>query len=224
MKPVSPALAGGSFTDEPPRKSQDSGRAYNYDLRFPCGETIVQAHPFYPWSLEDIFTSSSTTNVNSKPLEPCTPASNKMPNAPPIIFLFNHSSSQLTNSEVLHSADSTIFQHSLLPSSPSLSVSHRMVIYHSQEKYTSGWTQPVAFLILNLVWPFKIYSILGTCLVVWWLRLCAPSAGGLGLTPGQGTRSHMLKLRVQRPIKDPAHCTERSMIPCATTKSLFKLF
>ena len=48
MKPASPALAGGSFTDEPPGKSQDSGRAYNYDLQFPCGETIVQADPFYP--------------------------------------------------------------------------------------------------------------------------------------------------------------------------------
>ena len=28
-------------------------------------------------------------------------------------------------------------------------------------------------------------------LVVQWLRLCAPKAGGLGSIPGQGTRSHM---------------------------------
>ncbi|TEA39746.1 hypothetical protein DBR06_SOUSAS31510016, partial [Sousa chinensis] len=28
-------------------------------------------------------------------------------------------------------------------------------------------------------------------LVVQWLRLCAPNAGGPGLIPGQGTRSHM---------------------------------
>ena len=27
-----------------------------------------------------------------------------------------------------------------------------------------------------------------TALVVQWLRLCAPNAGGPGLTPGQGTR------------------------------------
>ena len=35
----------------------------------------------------------------------------------------------------------------------------------------------------------------GTSLVLQWLRLHAPNAGGLGSTPGQGTRSHMLQLR-----------------------------
>ena len=30
----------------------------------------------------------------------------------------------------------------------------------------------------------------GASLVVWWLRLHASNAGGLGPTPGQGTRSH----------------------------------
>ena len=42
--------------------------------------------------------------------------------------------------------------------------------------------------------------------VVQWLRLCAPNAGGLGSIPGQGTRSHMLQLRVHVPQlkKDPA--------------------
>ena len=30
----------------------------------------------------------------------------------------------------------------------------------------------------------------GTSLVVQWIRLRAPNAGGLGLIPGQGTRSH----------------------------------
>ncbi|TEA34995.1 hypothetical protein DBR06_SOUSAS9710069, partial [Sousa chinensis] len=33
-------------------------------------------------------------------------------------------------------------------------------------------------------------------LVVQWLRLHAPNAGGPGLISGQGTRSHMLQLRV----------------------------
>ena len=33
-------------------------------------------------------------------------------------------------------------------------------------------------------------------LVVQWLRLHAANAGGLGSIPGQGTRSHMLQLRV----------------------------
>ena len=34
-----------------------------------------------------------------------------------------------------------------------------------------------------------------TSLVVQWLRLFTPNAGGLGLIPGQETRSHMLQLR-----------------------------
>ena len=33
-------------------------------------------------------------------------------------------------------------------------------------------------------------------LVVQWLRLCAPSVGGLGSIPGQGTRSHMPQLKI----------------------------
>ena len=40
---------------------------------------------------------------------------------------------------------------------------------------------------------------LGTSLVVQWLRLCAPNAGGLGSIPGQGTKFHMLQLRVHMP-------------------------
>ena len=39
----------------------------------------------------------------------------------------------------------------------------------------------------------------GTSLVVQWLRLHAPNAGGLGSIPGQGTRSCMLHLRVLIP-------------------------
>ncbi|TEA39739.1 hypothetical protein DBR06_SOUSAS31510006, partial [Sousa chinensis] len=35
--------------------------------------------------------------------------------------------------------------------------------------------------------------------VVHWLRLHAPSAGGPGSIPGQGTRSHMPQLRVRMP-------------------------
>ena len=35
----------------------------------------------------------------------------------------------------------------------------------------------------------------GTSLVVQWWRLQAPNAGGLGLIPGQATRSPMLQLR-----------------------------
>ena len=38
-----------------------------------------------------------------------------------------------------------------------------------------------------------------TSLGVQWLRLCAPHAPGSDLIPGQGTRSHMLQLRVHMP-------------------------
>ena len=38
-----------------------------------------------------------------------------------------------------------------------------------------------------------------TSLVVQWLRLHAPNAESLGSIPGQGTRSHMLQLRVYTP-------------------------
>ena len=37
----------------------------------------------------------------------------------------------------------------------------------------------------------------GTSLVVQWVRLCAPNAGGLGSIAGWGTRSHMPQLRVR---------------------------
>ena len=38
---------------------------------------------------------------------------------------------------------------------------------------------------------------LGISLVVQWLRLLNATAGGLGLIPGEGTRSHMLQLGVR---------------------------
>ena len=40
----------------------------------------------------------------------------------------------------------------------------------------------------------------GTSLEVHWLRLCAPSARGLGSVPGQGTKSCMLQLRFPHAI------------------------
>ena len=47
--------------------------------------------------------------------------------------------------------------------------------------------------------------------MVQWLRLCAPSAGGLASIHGQGTRSHMLQLKIPHAtmkIKDPACCKD----------------
>ena len=48
----------------------------------------------------------------------------------------------------------------------------------------------------------KFKDDLGTSLVVQWLRLQAPDAGGSGSIPGQGARYHMPQL------KDPACCNE----------------
>ena len=45
------------------------------------------------------------------------------------------------------------------------------------------------FLVFSQKWDS------GTSLVIQWLRLQAPSAGGLGSSPHQGTRSHMPQLR-----------------------------
>ncbi|TEA41477.1 hypothetical protein DBR06_SOUSAS27010023, partial [Sousa chinensis] len=46
-------------------------------------------------------------------------------------------------------------------------------------------------------------------LVVQWLRLCTPNAGGLGLISGQGTRSHMPQLRVPMPQVKILHATTK---------------
>ena len=58
--------------------------------------------------------------------------------------------------------------------------------------------------------PFKYKkSLCMTSLAIQWLRLRAPSAGGQGLNPGQGTRCHMPQLRVHRPqLRDPVYHSE----------------
>ena len=47
-------------------------------------------------------------------------------------------------------------------------------------------------------------DISGTSLVVQWLRLHALNAGGLGLIPGQGTRSRMWQRRTRVPQLRPS--------------------
>ena len=53
-------------------------------------------------------------------------------------------------------------------------------------------------------------TCLGTSLVFQWLRLRDPNAGGLGLVPGQGTRSCMLQLKIPHAAaccnEDPVCC------------------
>ncbi|TEA31306.1 hypothetical protein DBR06_SOUSAS710061, partial [Sousa chinensis] len=50
-------------------------------------------------------------------------------------------------------------------------------------------------------------------LVVQWLRLHAPNAGGPGSIPGQGTRCHMPQLRSHVPQLKITHTATK--IPCA---------
>ncbi|TEA25323.1 hypothetical protein DBR06_SOUSAS21410020, partial [Sousa chinensis] len=51
-------------------------------------------------------------------------------------------------------------------------------------------------------------------LVAQWLRLRTPNAGGPGLIPGQGTRSHMPQLRVRMlQLKILHAATKRYRVP-----------
>ena len=50
----------------------------------------------------------------------------------------------------------------------------------------------------------QIYNLSsGTSLVVQWLRLRAPNAGGLGVIPGQGCRSRMQQLKEKKILRAP---------------------
>ena len=46
-----------------------------------------------------------------------------------------------------------------------------------------------------------------------WLTLHTPNAGGPGLIPGQGTRSHMLQLRIPMPQLKILHVATKT--PCS---------
>ena len=68
----------------------------------------------------------------------------------------------------------------------------------------SGVAGQVLFLDFGV--GYNDVSHVGTSLVVKWLRLHAPNAGGPGLISGQRTRSCMLQLRAHMPLlKDPAY-------------------
>ena len=73
------------------------------------------------------------------------------------------------------------------------------------------------FLFAEVRLSFQSESMHWTSLVVQWLRLCAPSAGGWGSVPGRGTRSHLLQLerifRVARKVKEPACCNSDTAQP-----------
>ena len=62
-----------------------------------------------------------------------------------------------------------------------------------------------------------------TSLVVQWLRLCAPNAGGLGSIPGERTRSHVPQLRVCMLNEDSPCCNkdQRSKMLSAAPKTQY---
>ncbi|TEA30390.1 hypothetical protein DBR06_SOUSAS17710012, partial [Sousa chinensis] len=49
-------------------------------------------------------------------------------------------------------------------------------------------------------------------LVVQWLRLHTPNAGGLGSIPGQGTGSHMPQLRIHMPQLKILHAATKDSL------------
>ena len=63
---------------------------------------------------------------------------------------------------------------------------------------------------------------IGTSLVVQWLRFCASSGGGPGSIPGQGTRSHMLWLRVHMLKLKILHATAKTQHKKKKKKKKFK--
>ena len=57
---------------------------------------------------------------------------------------------------------------------------------------------------------YKELLKIGTYLVEQWVRARVPSAGGLGSTPGQGTRSHMQQPRIHMPQLKFLHSTPKT--------------
>ena len=69
--------------------------------------------------------------------------------------------------------------------------------------FTLGESTCMAFLVVALGitththYLSKSVNMLGTFLVIQWLKRCAPKAEGLGSIPGQGIRPHVLQARAQ---------------------------
>ena len=61
---------------------------------------------------------------------------------------------------------------------------------NSKELRGQGAANTVTVLNATELFTFE-WSLAGTSVVVWGLRLHAPNTGGLGLIPDQGTRSHV---------------------------------
>ena len=62
-------------------------------------------------------------------------------------------------------------------------------------------------------WFIRNPHPVGTSLVIQWLRLCTPNAGGLGFDPGQGTRSHLLQqLKIQCATTKIPHAAAKTLL------------
>ena len=63
---------------------------------------------------------------------------------------------------------------------------------------------------------------MGTSLVVQWLRLHAPNTGGLGSIPSQGTRFHMLQLKILHVAKKILHAATKTHCSQLNKQIFFK--
>ena len=72
--------------------------------------------------------------------------------------------------------------------------------YSSQSITNLYEIKPFSYVLIYRM-DMRTYN-LGTSLLVQWLRIHAPSVGGLGLIPCQGTRSHLQQL------EKPLRCNE----------------
>ena len=61
----------------------------------------------------------------------------------------------------------------------------------------------------------------GTSLVVQWVRLCTSNAGGLGLNPGEGTRTYRMQLRVHMLQLKIPHATAKTQCSQINELSIF---
>ena len=83
------------------------------------------------------------------------------------------------------------------------------------------WVMLLWTWMCNFFFFFFSKTKTGTSLVIQWLRLQAPNAGGPSSTPDQGTRSHILQLRVcVQQQKDPTCCNwDHAMCQVASVMS-----
>ena len=74
-----------------------------------------------------------------------------------------------------------------------LSICYSLIINGRQKEKSHFFS--LLGLILNKFYFIFQNILLGTSLVVQWLGIYTPNAGGPGSIPGQGTRSHMPQLK-----------------------------